>query len=312
MQILDYAHARLMLVATLLVLYAAMGGILLFSKISLEPGQAFAAYATLGFPLLLAAYARWRGMHRLTAFFDTFIACLLATVPLTVLSYFGMSFNQPLADSWLVSLDAALGFDWHATVALVDRSPLLASVLNLAYRSFAYQLLCLPLWYSITGRQTTAAALIFAFIVFCIALSLCAIAFPALGAFAYLELRPEDFANIDTYYGYFFLEEFHAVREQAEFNLRLHEAAGILTFPSGHAGAALLLGWIGYQSRVLRVPLVILNVAMGFSAITNGGHYLADVLAGLALAGVTIALTTLIFFRAPRAEGRRWVRLVAS
>jgi membrane-associated phospholipid phosphatase len=50
-----------------------------------------------------------------------------------------------------------------------------------------------------------------------------------------------------------------------------------------------MLAWGFLPLRWLRMPMVLLNVAMIVSAIVIGGHYLVDVIAGIAVAGAGIA-----------------------
>lgn len=90
--------------------------------------------------------------------------------------------------------------------------------------------------------------------------------------------------NIDPTYGYFFLEQFHAVRNDPGFIWRLEDSAGILTFPSAHAAVAALCAWALWPIRILRYPALALNLAMGFSAIPGANHYVVDVIAGVVVA----------------------------
>ncbi len=79
------------------------------------------------------------------------------------------------------------------------------------------------------------------------------------------------------------------------FVLDLDQAAGILTFPSVHAGVAALCAWAAWNSPLLRYPVLALNGAMAVSAITHGSHYLMDVIAGLGCAGVCVTVVRPFF-----------------
>ncbi|MFT8690040.1 phosphatase PAP2 family protein, partial [Acetobacter orientalis] len=65
---------------------------------------------------------------------------------------------------------------------------------------------------------------------------------------------------------------------------------GVYDFPSFHAVLGILFI---YAHRGLKTfyPFLILNVIMIVAAIPVGGHYLSDILAGIAVAGFTILLT---------------------
>jgi membrane-associated phospholipid phosphatase len=63
---------------------------------------------------------------------------------------------------------------------------------------------------------------------------------------------------------------------------------GLVSMPSFHAAAAVILGWVSLYLGWLRIPLVLLNIAMLLSTIISGSHYFIDVIAGSVLAGMAI------------------------
>ena len=87
------------------------------------------------------------------------------------------------------------------------------------------------------------------------------------------------------------------MRSQTDFVLKLDNVAGLLTFPSVHAGVAALCAWAAWDSRLLRYPFLVLNIGMATAAVSHANHYLIDVVAGLGLAGVTISVTSALFYR---------------
>ncbi|WP_425277651.1 phosphatase PAP2 family protein [Mesorhizobium amorphae] len=126
--------------------------------------------------------------------------------------------------------------------------------------------------------------------------------YPALGTYAAYGVGIGDLTNINAKFGFFFLDQFHAVRDQHEFVLKLSQAAGIVTFPSVHAGLAGLCAWAAWDSRVLRYPLLVLNILMATSAVSHANHYMVDVIAGLGIAALTISIATSLFYRPSAAE----------
>jgi membrane-associated phospholipid phosphatase len=69
---------------------------------------------------------------------------------------------------------------------------------------------------------------------------------------------------------------------------------GVVTFPSFHAAAAILLGWGFWALRWIRWPAVALNIAMFLAAVPIGGHYVADILAGAAAAVLAIKVAVIL------------------
>jgi membrane-associated phospholipid phosphatase len=236
-------------------------------------------------------------MQPLYFVFDALIAGLLATIPVIVWTYVAVGFAEPLADPQLAAMDMALGFDWRSFIAFVDRHTWLANALGVAYSSFSYQLLLLPAYFALRGKRARASAIVFSYALLCFLLSAISIWYPALGTYVFYGAAPDDLANINTQFGFFFLEQFDAVRNQAHFILDFDHVAGLLTFPSGHAGVAALCAWAAWDSRLLRYPFLILNIGMATAAISHGSHYLIDVVAGLGMAGLTISVATALFYQ---------------
>jgi membrane-associated phospholipid phosphatase len=69
-----------------------------------------------------------------------------------------------------------------------------------------------------------------------------------------------------------------------------YPGAGIVTFPSYHSAVAVILMYASWPYRWLRLVIVPLNIAVLLSTPFNGGHYLSDVLGGVAIAYLGIIL----------------------
>ncbi|HEY0291994.1 MAG TPA: phosphatase PAP2 family protein [Hansschlegelia sp.] len=62
-------------------------------------------------------------------------------------------------------------------------------------------------------------------------------------------------------------------------------------------GVAALCAWAAWDSRLLRYPVLLLNVAMAVSAVTDASHYAVDVIAGLGVASVSVGAARAVFYR---------------
>lgn len=244
---------------------------------------------------LLCAYARIRQLKPLDTVVETIVCVLIVTYPILLATYVAMGSGFPLADQTLLAWDAALGFRWEAFIRAVDASRTASLTLQYAYSSFSFQLLLIPIYFAFAGRANLSYAFIFAYVLANIASSAIGVFFPALGTYATLHPTATELHNINAMFGFRFLEQFHAVRALQPFTFRLEDAQGILTFPSMHAAGAMLCGWMSWQSRILRLPGLTLNILMAISALTHGSHYLVDVLMGLTIAGLVIVLTRRVF-----------------
>lgn len=247
-------------------------------------------YSLAAIPAAGLLYANWRRLEAMRPFLEATTLGLLLMVPVLASTYAAMSLAMPFADPLLHRLDAAMGFDWLAFVRWVDQSPSLSQLLGYGYSSFALQLLILPGLLCLVRQPGRAYQLVSAYVVLCLVSSAIGAFFPSVGAYVTYGLEGSDLRHINGVFGHHFLDTFNAVRSGAGFTLTLENAAGIVTFPSVHAGMAAICAWAAWPSRLLRWPFLLLNVIMAVSAITHGAHYLIDPLAGGLVAVLTVYL----------------------
>ncbi|MGB3646784.1 MAG: phosphatase PAP2 family protein [Mesorhizobium sp.] len=244
--------------------------------------------------LMFSVYCWKRNLRRLAPALEAVAVGVFVTVPILVSTYLAASLDMPQADSWLIRADEAVGFDWAAFVSFVDSRPWLAEALGYAYRSFALQLLAIPFLLGAFGHYERIYRMILSYGVICYASSIISIWFPAVGTYAMYEMGQNQLSSIDTHYGFAFLTDFNAVRDQPAFALSMANASGIVTFPSVHAAGALLCIWAMWPVRPLRYLFTGWNILMAASAISHGSHYVVDIAAGLATATVAICAVTYV------------------
>lgn len=247
-------------------------------------------------PIVMAIpYTIFRRMEPMRVALESAFCGVLLTIPIGLLTYVAMRLNFPLADEALVRMDLALGFDWPAFIRFVDARPFLAAVLSYSYQSFSFQLLSIPVLLVMFGQSVRAYAMVAAFGLLCVVASAISVWYPALGTYVVYNVPPGSLANINAHFGFAFLSEFHAVRSDPDFVFSLSKMQGILTFPSVHASVAVLCAWAVWGIRSLRYPFLVLNVFMAVSAVSHANHYVVDVIAGIGVAGVTIAVVAALF-----------------
>lgn len=197
---------------------------------------------------------------------------------------------RPYADEWLMAADAALfyGFDWRAAIASIAGREQLLIAASHVYASLHWQPIVLTLalfalgkgsrcWVFATAWAITLAATIaiFPFL-------------PALGGYLHFGIPQSDMPGVLVRAAWLHAAILEPVRDGS---LRVLEAGvleGVVTFPSFHAAAAVLLAWGFWGLRWLRWPGVALNAAMIAASVVIGGHYLVDVVAGCTIAGGAI------------------------
>ena len=111
---------------------------------------------------------------------------------------------------------------------------------------------------------------------------------PAIGVYGTLGLTASDFPNFEPQGYYDTLRDAPLLRAGSLHALSLSQLVGVLTFPSFHAASAVLYIWALWRVRWLSLFLVPCNIAMIASTPVGGGHYLVDVMAGIAVAAAAI------------------------
>ena len=222
------------------------------------------------------------------------IECLgcgfLLIIPITISTYIAAKLNFPLADAQLARWDSMLGVDWPFIMRWVDEHSLAAEVFNRAYRTFSYQLILYPIVLIVFNKINQAYQMVSVYGLLCFLASAVSIFWPALGTYTFYQFDASTLKNLDATYGYFFLEQFQAVRDNPDFVWSLEQSAGIVTFPSVHAAVATLCAWAIRPVRLLHYPVLVLNIAMALSAVPAANHYFIDVIAGCLVALVSIIL----------------------
>lgn len=220
-------------------------------------------------------------------------AQLIAVVVLgTLLSYSAAAANFPYRDPELYAIDQWLGFDWKAYLDFINRHPMLGYVSNAAYFSMKLQLPLLILTLVVRAEFSRLQSFVIA-TALSLAITLIVFTFvPAIAYYAYLDVRPEDFANLSPSTPYEHIRHLEGIRTGATHIVSLDDLEGLITFPSFHTTSAILYVWAFWPARNLRWWIVGLNVLMIASTPIDGAHYAIDLIGGafVAVVGIVGAL----------------------
>lgn len=210
-----------------------------------------------------------------------FLALWLATRPVGfTFTYLLASLRLPLIDNTLERFDKALRFDWLIWYHYVNAHAGIKFILFAAYISMSLQILFSIIYFSHRRENhrnnemwwTCAIALVITTIVSGI--------LPAVGTFEY-------YGVVDTLHGVH-LHDLHALRDGTLANFSADHMKGIITLPSYHTVVTILLIYIYRdQGRMLAIMLP-LNVVQLVAIPSEGGHYLADIVAGGVVAVLAI------------------------
>ncbi len=215
---------------------------------------------------------------------------VLITALMTPLTYVAGAMNFPLQDANLLAIDRALGLDWVAYVNYVNDRPLLATWLGYGYTMIRWPIFAIPAVLAAVYRFERLQEFVFAFSIALIVTTVISVFVPATGAYQHIGLDPATLANIDLRAYTDFLRDFVPVRDGGMRTLDLLNLSGIVYFPSFHAGSAILYTWALWPVRWIRPFAVLANVAMIAATPVDGAHYFIDVIAGIALAILSIVV----------------------
>jgi membrane-associated phospholipid phosphatase len=217
-----------------------------------------------------------------------FIAPFTALGAIT--SYLSVTTALPLQDANLAMLDRALGFDWLGFLAWTNDRPALGQALTWAYRSSLGQVVALTLLLAIFNRTREVWEFLALFALTLVIVIVISALVPAAGAYAFHAPAKTHFSNLNPAAGMWHYADFVALRDGSFAKLSLDRVEGLITFPSFHTVLAILVTYSVRDVRLLFGPVAVLNALVIVSTLTEGGHYLVDVLAGGAIAVACIVI----------------------
>ena len=234
-------------------------------------------------------YRTRRPEPRIAATLSAVARVLLVSAAAGVMSYTVAARGGPLWDATFADWDRALGLDWLAYAAAVNRLAWLARAGGFAYDSFTVQIVAALLILGFTGRLRELERFCTAFALAAAAVVLVSGLMPALGVYPGLGIAPGRFAAIaprDVYTNAAVLAD---LRHGGLRSFGLDEIYGIISFPSFHTVGGVLVATALWRVSWARWPVLALDAAMIAATPVFGGHYMVDVLAGAGVALAAIA-----------------------
>ena len=250
--------------------------------VSIETGAAgFAVAAFVALAVVAPLLLYWREKRRLVLLEAALLLIwelLIASVaPLLVLVLARL--RMPLQDTYLGRADHGLGVSVPAMAAWAN-GHWLGRMINASYPLIMPLLVVAALLPLLMGRLPVTRRFLLANLV-ALAVGFAAFAiFPAVGPWSYYHFTPDrSQANCQIL--------LFSLRRPGPY-IPPRAVAGIVCFPSFHVIWAVLSAAALWCFRYLRIPVVLLAVMIVLSTMTTGWHYFVDVLAGLALAVVSM------------------------
>jgi membrane-associated phospholipid phosphatase len=206
-----------------------------------------------------------------------------------VFTYLATAAALPLRDALLARLDADLGFNWLAVLGAINDHPVLARLLESAYASTAPLTEGVIIWLALRGNGERLSEFMALLGLVSLGLAAGMVLVPAAGAFVYFAPAPnllEHFAGKGEMWP--FLDAFNALRNGSLTRFDLTSVQGVVSFPSFHTMLGILVTYAFRDTRPLFMAAAAINAVMIVATLPVGGHYLTDVIAGVAISAAAI------------------------
>jgi membrane-associated phospholipid phosphatase len=220
------------------------------------------------------------------------------TVMGIMLTYAASSVPLPYRDFELNAIDRWLGFEREVYLGVIERSEALQKILGFAYDSLVPHTLLLLIATAAVRRVDRLQAYVVAFVIAVIATAAIACFLPAANAVIHVDKMPTDVSILpDGRHSYF--PTLEGLRAGTLRSIDFNALEGLISFPSFHTAAAILLVWALWPIPALRFILVPLNFLLIASTPLCGAHYVIDIIGGAAVAFAAILVTSRLA-RSPR------------
>jgi membrane-associated phospholipid phosphatase len=227
-------------------------------------------------------YCRWRPLPKLIDFAEMTVWSVLLTNILSLLIQIAGRSNRPLQDRALAGIDARMHFETAFFVQLARQIPAFHAATYLVYASLPVLILAAILIPSLKGHADASRGYILGIVLSAVVTAALFALWPAAGPWTTENFSPaKDQAAVTAY-----LTLLHS---HGPVVLDMKNG-GIVSFPSFHVVLAILSAFALGSIRSLRAPAWILAILICVSTVLTGWHYGIDVLGGLAVAVVSIAV----------------------
>ncbi|MCW4461663.1 phosphatase PAP2 family protein [Sphingomonas sp. BT-65] len=239
----------------------------------------------------IAALLRWRDSPRLAAAIEGCAILVAASMAVACLSLLLATLGYPYRDTALQAADELLlpFLSWPDLARSLAGQAELTAAMCRVYSTLLWQPFALVATLAALGKVELLWRFLHAW---ALALIACVAIFalvPAETAYVHYGFVPADLPYLTVNAGWWPAEILEKVRTGQLRELGAAQISGLITFPSFHTAAAVLLAW-GFRRVPFAGPFfVLLNVAMIATVPLIGSHYFVDVLGGIAVALLAIA-----------------------
>ncbi|MBY0272177.1 MAG: phosphatase PAP2 family protein [Alphaproteobacteria bacterium] len=236
--------------------------------------------------LVYLFYTKIRYDARIGLLFITTIYLIIFTAVALPLSYLAYTIPNPLMDSTLITADVHLGFNFPALHTWFLHHDHWNIFFNIIYNSMIFQIIFIFLYFGFFGEEIYLQRFLMLFMISILPTILLGCYYPAVGPHIWLHYPPPDFLG----------KAINFLLQLRKGVLDLTQGHGIIEFPSFHTTLALIFLYsFRNENKFLFLFFIILNLLMVFSTLIQGGHYLIDILGGLYIFLLTLAIEKVVY-----------------
>ena len=213
------------------------------------------------------------------AYFGALWVCLTAVG--VMFTYLAATLQYPLFDTQFSKLDGAVGFEWLVWYQYIESNRVINLALGLAYATGVLQIIGAIFYFAHTKRSDRNRELWWVAIISLLLTAGVSGILPAMGTFHYHNIGLERAVH---------LSDLLALRDGSKTTFHIQQMQGIITLPSYHTVLAIVFIYVFRGIPIWFFVSMVLNILMLISTPSHGGHYLVDMIAGAAVAFVTIFL----------------------
>jgi membrane-associated phospholipid phosphatase len=240
--------------------------------------------------LVILFYVKIRPRPDFAIMFTGLQQMILFSAVGATLSYMVAAQGGEFWDKQLQGWDQMIGFEWRSYLFWTNAHPAVGRIFSFAYASLIPQMVVIILALGLSGRGHSLRIVMFAAMLTGLATILISGLMPAMCNFVYLGLTAADYPNLDPSAAFVHVRDMQGLRSGTLRTLSVGSFEGIITFPSYHAGLAAAFAYGYLKMPYLRWPGLALAALTLAATPIDGGHYLVDVLAGIAIAAISIAI----------------------
>ncbi len=222
---------------------------------------------------------------------DAVLALFIVAFPLNHLQYNMAAMRSVDITPLVEHADQLLQFNWYDLMVNLDHQDEILSLLRYAYFSVSGQFMAVIICLCVIQKYDEIYRLL-SYLMTGAALTSLFFGFFNVDSLAAAQAANTGIAHLPSGAMPGYLEQLHAIRSGMLKVIDVKDMTGLVSFPSFHVQIALFLAIAFRRVPLLAIPALLLNVLMIVGAITEGGHYLTDILGGIAFSVMVVSLVS--------------------